>query len=302
MKTNQIPDIYIEQYLLGELPENLCREIEDLILKDPEMLERINRIKQSNNDILSAYPAASMAESIRTKIDAGENSRCSYDKILTMEGNKQLPEKSFSLAELFKKTVKPLRNFSLRPYPLAAASALAMIIAVLLIMPGIREANYLRTDYEQGIRIKGLDSRLLLYRMKGTEIEELKNNETARAGDVIQIGYIAAGNYKHGVILSIDGRGTVTLHLPDSSRPEKEIVTNRRILLDKSYELDDSPSFERFILILSAGPLNTDDMIKKAKKLAISGKDAVNGLIDAGGDTVEFSLIIKKSVYGDQKK
>lgn len=34
----------------------------------------------------------------------------------------------------------------------------------------------------------------------------------------------------------------------------------------------------------------------KAKKLAISREDALNGLIDAGKNSIEFSIIIKKSL------
>ena len=299
MKINQIPELYIEQYLLGELPENLMKEMDDLILKNPELNERINKIKSSNEEILSAYPAGPTANLIIEKRNSKTDVRLSGDMACGTSDRKASPRTASSFLGSFRNIIKSINNLSVRGYTLTIASSLAMVILIFFIMPGIRGINNIQTPYDSGVRIKGLDSKLLLYRKKGSEIEELKNLETARAGDILQVGYIAAGNYRHGVILSIDGRGTVTLHLPDSTVPGRELITNKMILLDKSYELDDSPSFERFIMILSAYPLNTSELVEKAKKLATGRDDAVNGLINAGKDTIEFSILIKKSIPGD---
>ncbi|MCK7516170.1 MAG: hypothetical protein MZV70_77460 [Desulfobacterales bacterium] len=109
------------------------------------------------------------------------------------------------------------------------------------------------------------------------------------------MGYIASGNFSHGMILSIDGRGTVTMHLPEAGGGGDKLPLNRQVLLNKSYELDDSPSFERFIMILSEDPINTVEVMEKAKKLANSRESAVNGLIEAGKKSIEFSITIKKT-------
>jgi len=130
--------------------------------------------------------------------------------------------------------------------------------------------------------------------MKGKEIEELNSSDTAREGDIIQIGYIAMGKFRYGSIISIDGRGTVTLHYPENSVSHEELTMNKKVLLNKSYELDDSPSFERFIMILSAEPVETSEIINKAKKLAMNKDTSLNGSIDAGKDAIEFSAVIKK--------
>jgi len=299
MKTDRMPDLYIEQYLLGELPENIRKEMEELILKDPELNDRIIKIKQSNEEIISAYPAGSMTELIMGKMNSKKALPISENEVNVSRYQKTGTRAGLSLLESFKNTVKATRNVSLRRYTISIASALAMIAVIVFMMPGIWNSGNIQTPYGNDVRIKGLDSKLLLYRMKGKDVEELKNLDTAHAGDIIQVGYIAAGNYRYGVILSIDGRGAVTLHLPVSTLPALELVTNKRILLDKSYELDDSPSFERFIMILSSSPLNAAELMEKAKKLAIKKEDAVNGSINAGKDSIEFSIIIKKSLSGD---
>jgi len=64
-----------------------------------------------------------------------------------------------------------------------------------------------------GDRVKGLEPTLLLFRKTPEGSEPLKDGAAARAGDLIRIGYRAAGQ-RWGVIVSVDGRGVVTRHLP----------------------------------------------------------------------------------------
>lgn len=298
MKTDRIPDIYIEQYLLDELPDNLRKEMEDLILKDPELNSRIAVMKKSNEEILSAYPAKSMAEAIIKKCSLEKTGALSYNMANAVKSGDTASEGIISsLKRAAGRISSAMDRFSERRFTLSiAASAVAMIAVLIVLIPGVID---IRTPADNDVRIKGLDSKLLIYRMKGKEIEELQNYAAAGKGDIIQVGYIAAGNFKHGVILSIDGRGSVTLHLPDSGSADQELVLYKKILLDKSYELDDSPSFERFIMVLSPDPLNAADLVERAKKLAISRDSAQNGSIISGNNSKELSIIIKKSISGD---
>jgi len=288
MKINQIPDIYIEQYLLGELPENLRNQMDELIAQNTELSDRINIIRESNEEILTSYSAESMVRQIMAKTTSADEAH--REKIKK--------EKSPGIINGFpvslKNIIEKISSVSGRRYTLSIASAAAIILLVIFMIPGIRNIDNVKTPGEYDVRIKGLDSKLLLYRMKGKEVEELKNANTARSGDIIQVGYIAAGNFRHGVILSIDGRGAVTLHLPEVNTSNEKLILNKRVLLKKSYELDDSPSFERFIMILSADPIDTADVMEKAKKLANSRENAVNGLIETGKDSIELSITLKK--------
>lgn len=290
MKTNQIPDLYLEQYLLGDLPENLREELDDLILKNPELGERISRLKKSDEDILFTYPAESIASSILKKSESRQ--RCASDAAAAK--NMSQTGINFSLTRSLKKIAGQISLISSRRYTLSLASAALMLLVLIFTVPGIRNTFMNGSVIDNDVRIKGLDSKLILYRVKGKDVEELKNLDTAGRGDIIQVGYIASGDYKYGVILSIDGRGVVTKHLPDSNKSGTELVLNRRTLLNKSYELDDSPSFERFFMILSTDPINTSEITEKAKKLALSGANAVNGSIEAGKNSVEFSITLKK--------
>lgn len=295
MKINQIPDIYIEQYLLNELPENLREEMNALIQENPSLEKRIEEIKKSNENILAAHTSESIISAIMEKIN-----RVKSDSELIHESKYQqvketAPDTDAGYSYLIiKNAFKKIRSLTANRYTLSLASAAVIVIAVLFMMPGILKNDSFKTEYDTDVRIKGLDSKLIIYRMKGKEIEELKSSDTAREGDIIQIGYIAMDKFRYGSIISIDGRGTVTLHYPESPDSHGELTMNKKVLLNKSYELDDSPSFERFVMILSDEPVDTSGIIKKAKKLAMNKDTSLNGSIGTGKNSVEFSAVIKK--------
>ena len=77
-----------------------------------------------------------------------------------------------------------------------------------------------------GIRLKGVKPDLLLYRKRASEVEQLSDSSVAYTGDLIQIFYRAAGK-PFGVIVSVDGRGTVTRHLPCIGNKCRALDTGR---------------------------------------------------------------------------
>ncbi len=295
MKIDQIPDLYIEQYLLNELPENLRREIDTLIQENPSLADRIEMIKKSDEDILSAYPAESIISAVIEKKNRVESAQKPSYKSIQMQDMKTAASGIFhSLISSLQQLLIQISSSTVRRYTLSLVSTAMLVIAVFFIIPGVRTTDNIIKGYDTDVRIKGLESKLIIYRMKGKEIEELKNSDTAHSGDIIQLGYIAMGKFRYGSIISIDGRGAVTLHYPESTASGNELTMNKKILLNKSYELDDSPSFERFIMILSVEPVNISEIIEKAKKLAMNSESSLNGSIDAGKDSIEFSAVIKK--------
>ncbi len=90
------------------------------------------------------------------------------------------------------------------------AGALAALLLVTLLP--LRDAG------DDGTRAKGLAASLVLHRKAGAGVEPLADGARAARGDVIQIGYVAAGA-RYGAILSIDGAGAVTWHLPSAQHP-----------------------------------------------------------------------------------
>jgi len=283
MKIDQIPDIYIEQYILNELPDNLRKEMDKLMEEHPSLTDRIEKIKKSDETILAAYPAESVISEIIEKKNR-------VNEIKNSSRRDNAGDQNRTFLNLYKK----VNRLSAKRYTLSLASAAAAVVIIFFMIPGVNITDSFKKGYDTDVRIKGLESKLIIYRMKGKEVEELKNSDTAREGDIIQLGYIAADKFKYGTIISIDGRGTVTLHYPDSAESNSELIMNKKVLLNRSYELDDSPSFEKFIMILSAEPVNTGEILDKAKKLAKNRESSINGYIDEGEDSAEFSAVIKK--------
>lgn len=96
-------------------------------------------------------------------------------------------------------------------------------------------------------RIKG-DPVLTIDRMAAGRSERLRDGADVHAGDRLQLQYGAAER-EQGAIVSIDGRGTATLHFPDDVTASPRLASGGLVALDHSYELDDAPQFERFFFV-----------------------------------------------------
>jgi hypothetical protein len=96
--------------------------------------------------------------------------------------------------------------------------------------------------------------RLYVYRKRGQRIVRVGAGARARRGDLLQLGYDAAGAL-HGAIFSLDGRGRVSLHFPRSAGASTRLSGGRPHLLPYAFELDDAPSYEHFVMFLSDRPI-----------------------------------------------
>ena len=163
----------------------------------------------------------------------------------------------------------------------------------------------MNTEQPEVINIKGEapqpvnlgKTRLLIHRKRNNHVELLPNGTSAKAGDLLQLGYITA-NEPYGIILSIDGQGRVTLHFPESKDLPTALVRRQKILLPNAIELDNAPAFERFFFITSTSPLEVAGTLRAAEKLAKDLHRASKELLPLPGDINQYSLIILK---GDQK-
>jgi len=70
---------------------------------------------------------------------------------------------------------------------------------------------------------------------------------------------------RFGIIASIDARGRVTLHLPESPGPAVALDRDGERALPHAYELDDSPGFERFFFVTSDAPFATPEIAESLK-------------------------------------
>lgn len=267
MKRNLLPDIILERYLLNELPEKKVREIEAYIRKNPDEAARLLALRESNRKILEEYPPEVQSGIIQNR----------YEREKSIAG---------------KKTVTGLSGFLKIAVP---AGALALFI-ISFFSTGTEDIIWNR-DIINGngeiTRIKGKENSLFIYRKTVSGIKALKDGDIARQRDLLQIACrVTTGKY--AVILSIDGRSSVTLHLPEDPNNSARINPGKTIYLKNSYELDDAPEFERFFLLVSNNKIDIDRIIERAEVLAKDRKKVKTGKLDAGNQIRETSFILTK--------
>lgn len=101
--------------------------------------------------------------------------------------------------------------------------------------------------------------------------QRLRPGQTVETGDVVQVSYAAAGN-AYGVVVSVDGRGVVTLHSPRRVEDTPRIRSRGEVPLSHAFELDDAPAFERFFFVVTAAePLDVAMVLRAANQLASAG-------------------------------
>ena len=146
---------------------------------------------------------------------------------------------------------------------LVLAGAFAgIVLAVLATMP----RRPVATDTETRIK-GGVTGRpgLVVYRRTPSGSERLADGDVAHPGDLLRIGYASAGR-SHGVILSIDGTGAVTTHLPPAGDLSASLASGEVNLLDSSYELDEAPRIERFYFVTGTQPFHVAPVLAAARR------------------------------------
>jgi len=268
-KEKHVPDWKLERYLLDELPRQERRQMEQELQRDPDLRAELEKLRQSDRQILSTYPAEQAISQILKK------------------------------AALARPQPTARRRWRLA---WVAAPALALALLLLVILPPILQRRLAISENSKAgeyTAIKG-DERpvpkapdLLLYRRGPDGDQILPDGATARTGDLLQVAYSAAGR-THGVILSIDGAGTVTLHFPAKENGDTALRSGRNILLPQSYELDRAPRFERFFFITATAPLPVAAILEKARQLADDPDNAMAGQLDLSGRYRQVSLLLRK--------
>ena len=274
MKHKEINAWILERYILNELPTRQLKEINQQLKVVPGLKAEVEKLRNSNNDILSQYPPDSIVPQILSQ---------------------------YKIEKSRKEQVIRARPVFFRQL-LAASPALAIALVLFFIFFPFKEekvdltkqitsTDVTRPKGEQTIDMT--KPNLIVYRKSDGEPEKLKNGVKAKAGDLLQIAYIAADE-KYGVILSIDGYGTVTLHYPDRKDQSTILKDKKKVYLGSSYELDDAPGFERFFFITSMSEINVENVIQKASKLAHDIRRAKTGNIELHESFKQTSVLILK--------
>ena len=222
MSLETVPDWLLERFRLGELAAEEAEAVRRTIDSDPSVGDRLAALDRADADIHAVYPPRVVAAGIRARLEAAEAT--------AVRGRR-------------------LAHLGLRPALAAAAAAFALGLGLTTLLPS-RPGRDHTDDSADVIRIKGMAPHLLLFRQTPTGAEPLADGALARPNDVIQLLYLSAGR-RYGVIVSADGRGVVTQHLPSGEARSARLTAGEPVALPSAYRLDDAPSWERFYLVTS---------------------------------------------------
>jgi hypothetical protein len=232
MTADHIPDLVLERYRLNELPPTEAARIAERLGVDVQLRQRLEMLDQSD-------------EALREPIE----------RMRARLGAYHVPARQRSIA-----------------WPIPAAVAISALLAVVVwqtIAPGSSvPAETTATDRVKGGGSSGLPA-LALYRRTAEGSEQLGDGAVAHAGDLIRVGYRAAGRH-YGVIVSIDGAGVVTMHLPPSGNRSAALKDEAIVLLDQAYELDAAPRWERFYFVAGASSFDAGPIVQAARDAAKS--------------------------------
>jgi len=133
--------------------------------------------------------------------------------------------------------------------PLSACAALLICVTATLTVlnNGNDHIQNVIAMNEDGTRVKGIKTGLEIWRKTGDSAEKLENYSEVKAGDLLQMRYVAEKKC-YGVILSMDGNGVLTIHLSGNNGKAAELEAGRTVSLEKGYELDNAPKHETFYL------------------------------------------------------
>jgi hypothetical protein len=262
----RVADVTLERYRLNELPRAEVERLQRRLRQDAALRGRLEAIERSDEDIRAAGGLDRLTTGLRQRLAARESS-----------ARRSSPD-------------------SMRRWLLPAALAVAVTVFALIVprtaeSPGSNAGPAPTVAKDDSDHLKGLGPTLALFRRTNAGSETLADGDKARQGDWIRIGYRAAGRH-YGVILSIDARGGVTLHLPPTGGRAAALLREPTVLLDHAYELDDAPQWERFYFITADAPFDVAPMMDAARHAATRGRGTPPGAIPvpSGFEQATFSL------------
>jgi hypothetical protein len=235
MNDDPIPDLLLERLLLGELPPAEHERLRRRLGHDPALRQRLDEMEREE------APWALLAAGVQARLRPAQ---------------------------------PPLRSRHRGVWvTVAAAGALGAVAWPVFHDAGgagPRPAAVATPD--PMVRAKGLLPALRLFRKTRTGSEVLNEGARGRKGDLIRIAY-RAGSQSYGTIVSVDGRGTVTRHLPAQGTRAVGLGAGE-VLLDSSYELDDAPRFETFYLVTGPDPFELEPVLAAAQRAGGASGDA----------------------------
>lgn len=258
------PDWLLERIALGELPPEELAAARARLAQEPEGEARLAALEVENKAILEKQPPAVVAREVERRASIARRGEAGQGE------------------------ARPLRRWG---PAFALVPALAAVALFVVVQPKeLSTGGEMDAPGPEITRTKGLLPQLIVHRQGAAAPERLADGTAAAAGDVVQVAYAAAG-HPYGVILSVDGRGAVTLHAPESGGQAVPLAPSGTHALPRAYELDDAPVFERFIFITSDTPFALDAVLAAARAVATSADARTAPLtLPEGFTQVSFTL------------
>jgi len=233
----QISDFKLERYLLGELPEVEMAALRKREAEDELFAARVKMMREEGERFLAENPFSALEDKL-------ENDQRSVERSLWLRVAAVLVVAFgvFSLVVLNRQT--EIVNES------SATSGMDVAMA----------------DVDNGTRIKGMTAGLEVWKKMGDSAVQMVNLGEAREGDEIQLRYRVPQKC-FGMLFSMDGNGTVTMHMGEGNRAV-ELEPGKMTTLPFAYKLDNAPKFEKFFLLTSGEMFEFDgnDIDKTLKK------------------------------------
>ena len=257
-----VTDLALEQYRLNELPRADADRIERLLDTDASLRGRLAMLAQSDDDIARAYPPAWLASRIRARAAA--------------QGAVAVPR-------------RPVMWLA---WPLGLGTA---VLVLLFMLPATVINPHLVTTISttEDSRPKGARPALAVYRRTERGSETMADGAIARAGDLLRLGYPAVPQ-AYGLIISVDGRGSVTRHLPASGARAALLGHERLNLLDAAYELDDAPGWERFYFVTADAAFDVEPIVSAARQVAARDLRHPPGPLPLGREFSQAMFLVQK--------
>lgn len=260
----KVPDLSIERLARGELAPDEAAAVRAALGDDAQA--QLEAIAADDAATLARLPPAAVASVVRRRLAAD--------------------------------APQPVRWWI--PLGVAAAAAVAVLwlsrsprdVAPEGLPSGEGPGELALDDGGDVVRLKG-DAALTIDRKSAAGSERLGDDALVQPGDRLQLQYRAA-DATHGVIVSIDGGGGVTLHHPADASASTELTGSGLVALDHSYELDVAPGFERFFFVTARSPVDIDAVVDAARVLA-ERNDADRSALAVPGDHTVFVMRLRKS-------
>jgi hypothetical protein len=231
-----VSTLLLERYLAGDIEPSEKEAVETAMAADIKTAEAVTELRRSDEELRRRYPAGIFAARIVERAQrkcAGRRAMIAGGTIMAAAG----------MAALFVFLILPLTH-----RPLSAAA-----------LP----------DRMKGNTELPLSTELRAY-LKTDPAVLLGDRVPLGEGNTIQLAYTVenrtAGRY--GVIFSIDGRGSVTLHYPYAPAQSTLLTTGKPVPLDEAYTLDDAPEYEKFFFVVADTSLNAETVLRTAESLS----------------------------------